>query len=90
MEIKKAHYDWGHMGEGLTRKTAKDYRIKLHGTLTPCEGCGTAKAKQKAVSKTTNVKVTRSREIIFLDAAGPSHETVGGNKCWFEAVDDYS
>jgi hypothetical protein len=76
------------MGEGLTKKTAKDYNIELYGTLIPCKGCGTAKAKQKAVSKTTNVKALRPGESIFLDAAGPYHETLGGNKYWFEAVDD--
>jgi hypothetical protein len=89
MEIYRAHYDWGHMGEVLTEKMAKDYDIELYGTLTPCEGCGTAKAKQKAVSKTTNVKETRRGERIFLDASGLYHETLWGNKYWFKAVDDY-
>jgi hypothetical protein len=74
----------------LTKKTAKEYRIEWYGTLIPCEGCGTAKAKQKAVSKTTNVKATRQEERIFLDAAGPYHETIVGNKYWFKGVDDYS
>jgi hypothetical protein len=39
MEINKAHYNWGHKGEGLTKKTAKDYGIELYGTLLiPCKG----------------------------------------------------
>lgn len=72
----------------LTRKTAKNYGIELYGTLNPCKGCGTAKAKQKAVSETTNIKATRSGKRIFMDAAGPYHETLGGNIYWFQGVDD--
>ncbi len=47
MEINKAHYDWGHKGEVLTKKIAKDYGIELYGMLILCEGRGTAKTKQK-------------------------------------------
>jgi hypothetical protein len=89
MEMNKAHYDWGHKSEGLTKKTAKDYGIELYVTLVPCKGYGTAKAKQKAASKTTNMKATRPGEHIFLDASGPYHETLGGNKYWFKEVNDY-
>jgi hypothetical protein len=58
--------------------------------VSPCEGCGYAQVKQKAVSKTTNRKADKPGKRIVLDAAGPYHETLGGNKYWFEAVDDWS
>jgi hypothetical protein len=62
------------------KKTAKDYGSELYGMLIPCEGCQTAKAKQKDVSKNTNIKATRPGEQIFLDPSGPYHKTLGGNK----------
>jgi hypothetical protein len=62
----------------IPKKMEINNSIAPYGTLTRCEGCGTAKAKQKAVSKTTNVKFTRSGEIIFLDVSGLYHETLGG------------
>jgi hypothetical protein len=55
MDFNEAHELWGHKCKGLIKKTAKYFGVKLTGTLDPCEGCGIAMAKQKAVSKTTSV-----------------------------------
>jgi hypothetical protein len=89
MTYNESHDCWGHKGKGLLDETSKSYGIKkLTGRLTPCEGSGYAQAKQRAVSKTTNTKADKSGQQIFLDAAGPYHETLGGNKYWSQAVDD--
>jgi hypothetical protein len=49
-----------------------------------------AQAKQKAVSKTANIKAEESGERLFVDMAGPYHETLGGNKHQTQSTDDWS
>jgi hypothetical protein len=90
MDINVAHRTWGHKGEGLLSKTAKYCGVKLTGKLEACEGCGLATASQKAVSKTTNTKVTKLCEPIFVDGTGPFKMTISGNKYWYQMVDDLS
>jgi hypothetical protein len=90
MTYDEAHDKWSHKGKRLLEITAKIYGIlSLTGKLTPWEGCGYAQAKQRAVSKTTNTKASKPGKRIFLDMAGPYHETLGGKKYWFEAVNDW-
>jgi hypothetical protein len=48
-----------------------------------------AHAKQKAVSKTTNVITTKPYQRIYADTSGPFHPTLGGNKYWFQSVEEY-
>jgi hypothetical protein len=89
MTYAEAHDCWGHKSKILLGETSAAYGIKLTGTHTPCKGCGYAQAKQRAVSsKTTNTKPSKPGGRIFLDAAGPYLEILGGNKYWFEVVDD--
>ncbi len=86
---KEAHHLWSHKGIALIEKTAKDLGIQLTGTLDKCEGCGLAHAKQKAVSKTTNVVTTAPYQRIYADASGPFTPTIGGSKYWFQSVEEY-
>jgi hypothetical protein len=71
LDINDAHDVCAHKGEALLKKTYKRLGVALTGTLTPCEGCGYANAKVKAVSKTTTVKATKPGERLFLDTTGP-------------------
>jgi hypothetical protein len=65
--------------------------VTLTGALKPCEGCGfLAKAKAKAVSKTTSTKATKPGERLFLDTSGPFSPTLNGYKCWIQVVDDFT
>ena len=89
MDINEAHDKMGHKGEDLIKKTAKMIGCKLSGTLTSCEGCALAKAKQRAVSKTTNIKADKPGQRLFLDMSGPFTETPIGNKYMIQVVDDY-
>ena len=66
MDINEAHDKMGHKGEVLIKKTAKMIGCKLSGTLISCEGCAMAKAKQRAVSKTTNIKADKPGKVLFL------------------------
>jgi hypothetical protein len=47
-------------------------------------------AKQKAMNKQTSCKAKAPYKWILVDASGLHPETTGGNKYWFQAVDDYS
>jgi len=90
MDINLAHDSWGHQSEGLLKKTAKIYGIKLTDTLKACEGCCLAKAKQKAVSKTTTTVADKPGIRIFVDQSGPFSDTWDGKQYHRQAVDDYS
>jgi hypothetical protein len=46
-------------------------------------------AKQKAVRKPTSYRDMKSYERIFVDASGLNPEMMGGNKYWFQAVDNF-
>jgi hypothetical protein len=58
--------------------------------LQQCEGCGLAMVKQKAMNKQSSWKAKALQEWIFVDTSGPHPEMMGGNKYWFQAVDNYS
>ncbi len=90
IDINEAHDKLGHIGERLIRKTLKHLNIEVYGELKNCEGCRLAKAKQKNVSKTTNVKATKFGERLFIDTSGPFTETPGGSKYQFQVVDDFT
>ena len=59
MDINRAHDFSGHKGKALLIKTYKAIGVTLTGELKSSEGCGLAKAKQKAVSKTTSTRATK-------------------------------
>jgi hypothetical protein len=90
MSYDDAHDRWGHKSKKLLDKTAKHYNIKLTGDLHPCEGCGLAMAKQKAVSKISLSRAEHPGYRLYLDAAGPFQETLGGSKYLFAIVDDFT
>ena len=69
MSVKEAHEKFGHAGEETTRKMAKacGYRV-VRGSLKPCEACAVGKAKQKAVTKSSeHVPSTINNERFFVD-----------------------
>ena len=90
IDINEAHYKMGHKGTALLKATCKHLGINLMGQLKPCEACGVAKAKQKAVAKTTNVVAEKPCERLFCDISGPFTTTLGGNRYWIQVVDDYT
>ena len=90
VDINEAHDVCGHKGEALLRKTYKKIGVQLTGTLKPCEGCGFAKAKAKAVSKTTATKATQLGERLLLDTTGPFTPTLNRYRYWIQVVDDFS
>jgi len=71
LTVAQAHDKLGHMGEDLTRKTAKALGWELsQGGLKPCDACSAGKAKQKNVPKASeHIPATTNNERIFLDIA---------------------
>jgi hypothetical protein len=90
MDTNEAHDKMGHKGENIIKKTFKKIGCNVTGTLHSCKGCALAKAKQRAVSKTTNIKAEKPGQRIFLDISGPFKETPIGNNYMIQVVDDYS
>jgi hypothetical protein len=90
IDINEVHDKMGHKGKALIRKTLKTIGCKVTGILASCEGCAYAKAKQKAISKTTNAKATKPGQHLFLVLSGPFEETPIRNRFMIQVVDDYS
>ncbi len=90
VDINVAHDVCGHKGEALLKKTYKALGVTLTGTLKACEGCGFAKAKAKAVSKTTATNATKPGERLYLDTTGPFTPTLNGYRYWIQVVDDFT
>ena len=51
VDINFRHTVLGHANEETTKRTAKYYNVKLTDTMTKCEHCALAKARQKNVAK---------------------------------------
>jgi hypothetical protein len=69
---------------------AHSMKINLTGTKMHCGACALAKAKTKAVPKTTATKSNKPGGRLFLDISGHYLKFVGGSKYWLRIVDDYT
>jgi len=94
ISVAKAHSLFGHMDENRTREVARHlgYRV-VRGSMTVCEPCAVAKAKQKNLPQVSERKKSVSNgELIYLDISsikplkdGP---TVNAKRHWRMMVDD--
>jgi hypothetical protein len=90
MDINEAHEKGGHVHESVLKKTLESFGITLQGTLKPCDGCMKAKARAKAVPKTTSALATKAGERMYLDTTGPFKPSLGGTKYDVKLVDQFS
>ena len=88
LNVNMAHDRLGHFGESMLRKTYKDLKITLTGTLYPCDGCLCAKACQKNVQKDNMKKLTIPGECLYVDTSGPYPPSIHGSKYWGKVVDE--
>jgi hypothetical protein len=58
--------------------------------MDPCGPCAYAKARARAVPKSTLKKAENPGERLFLDFSGPYSPTIVGNTQWLIVVDDFS
>ena len=62
----------------------------LTGMVKPCGSCALAKARAKAIPKSSMTKAKQPGERLFLDISGPYLDSLNQNKyCWLKIVDDY-
>ena len=81
----------GHASEETTKHTASYYGLRLTGTMTKCEHCALAKARQKNVSKTSDPenKATSVGERLYIDISSVNKPTFSGKTFWLLVVDEY-
>ncbi|MFM5988005.1 MAG: reverse transcriptase domain-containing protein [Sphaerospermopsis kisseleviana] len=92
IDINDAHELYGHLNYGILSPLLEErgYVIYQGGKnrKDECEACAYAKAKAKAVSKTSLVKATTKGERLFMDISGPYKMSLIGSKFWVLLVDD--
>ena len=67
---------------------ATKYGWTLTGAVKPCGSCALAKARAKAIPKSTMTKAKTPGERLFLDISGPYSDSLNQNKYWLRIVDD--
>ena len=89
--ISKFHQITGHTCQHLLRPTANYMKLKLIGTLAPCEVCAQAKIRQRNVPKKKMKKLpTRPGYRVFIEICSFKQVSRGGNRHWLIVVDEFS
>jgi hypothetical protein len=73
-----------------SKRTATYYGLKVVGTTTKCEHCALAKARQKNVSKVSDLKADKVGERLYVDVSSVNTPTFGGNRFWLLVADEVS
>ena len=91
ISMSKFHEMTGHTGEHLLKPTANYMKLKLIGTLPPCEACAKAKIRQRNIPKKKMKKLpTRPGYRVFMDICSFKQVSRGGNRHWIVVVDEFS
>ena len=90
LDINIAHGLLGHSDTKTVTAMAKEHDWTLTGTVQRCGSCALAKARAKAVPKSTMTKATKPGERLFLDISGPYLDSLNQNKYLLKIVDDYT
>ena len=91
ISMSKFHEMTGHTGEHLLKPTANYMKLKLIGTLPPCEACAKAKIRQRNIPKKKMKKPpTRPGYRVFMDICSFKQVSRGGNRHWLVVVDEFS
>ena len=91
LDINTAHERWGHCGEGMLRRTATSYSVKLYGKLHMCEVCVLSKSNQLPKKKYSNLPVHDILDVVQIDLQGPFPLTaVDGTNTNMKLIDGFS
>ena len=91
VDINDFHCSFGHVLERLLRKTAKQRKVNLTGTLRECQGCSIAKERAKRIATTTGTRAVKPSGHIFLDICGEKGvQSIGGKKYMLMIRDDFT
>ena len=88
LDINIAHGLLGHLDTRTVKTMVARQNWTLTGTVQPCGSCALAKARAKAVPKTTMTKAKSPGERLFLDISGPFSDSLNSNRYWLRIVDD--
>ena len=87
VDINDFHCSFGHVHEGLLRKTAKQQNVNLTGTLRECQANGRA----KSIATTTGTRAVKPGGLVFLDVCGEKNvQSIGGKKYMLMIRDDFT
>jgi hypothetical protein len=90
LDINIAHGLLGHPDTRTVKAMAARQNWTLTGSVLPCGSCALAKARAKAVPKTTLTKAKHPGERLFLDISGPFSDSLNSNRYWLRIVDDHT
>ena len=91
IDINDFHGYFGHVYEGLLRKTSKQRNVNLTGTLWECQGCSIAKGHAKPISTATGTRAAKSGGGIFLNICREkSVQSIAEKKYIFMIRDDFT
>ena len=90
LDINVAHGLLGHPDTRTVNAMAAKQGWTLTGTVKPCGSYALAKARAKAVPKSTLTKAKAPGERLFLDISGPYSDSLNQNKYWLRIVDDHT
>ena len=88
IDIQRLHRQLGHPSLAIIRSTANAKGWKLTGSMSPCQDCALAKARQRNVSKSAaDYGELLPGEMMSLDISSPG-ESLGGTKhfCLMQCV----
>jgi hypothetical protein len=88
LDINIAHGLLGHPDTRTVKPMAARQNWTLIGTVQPCGSCALAKARAKAVPKTTMTKARSPGERLFLDISGPFSDSLNSNRYWLCIVEN--
>ena len=90
ISMSKFHEMTGHPDEHLLKPIKNYMKLKLIGTLPPCEACEKAKIRQRNIPKKKMKKLlTRSEYRVFIDICSFKQVSRGGNRHWLVVVDEF-
>jgi hypothetical protein len=90
LDINIAHGLLGHPDTRSVTAMATTHGWTLTGTVKPCGSCALAKARARAIPKSTMTKAKTPGERLFLDISGRYSDSLNKNKYWLRIVDDYT
>jgi hypothetical protein len=90
LDINIAHGLLGHPDTRTVRSMASKHGWTLTGSVQPCGSCALAKARAKAIPKSTLTKAKVAGERLFLDISGPYSDSLNQNRYWLRIVDDFT
>ena len=84
------HVSRVHAHSSILKATAQQHDIQLVGELAPCSECSMEKGIRAPTPHRTMSRATASLDLVHIDTAGPSPESLGGSRYVVMFVDSAS